>query len=582
MSAGVSQFQDFELDPNAYQLRRNGVIVRLERIPLELLCLLVDRAGELVSREEILAQIWGKDVFIDSEHSINTAIRKIRRALNDDADAPRLVVTIPAKGYRFVAPVLVSNAEIPNGELNTNQEAGLVALPSSVPASLHPETAKYRRAGLLSGAALLLIAGAFALIRYVWFQPSAPSPSSASSISREETAVPRLPDMPTIAVLPFTNLGEKPQQQYFSDGITDELITGLSRLPVLFVIARNSSFAYKGKAIKEGELGRELGAQYLLEGTVARTADRVRISIHLVYAATGTEMWAQPYDRPLQDLPAVQGEIVDGVVTTLGLIFRLRAMKVPHLGKALLSKNAEALDVFLRAVEYSWLMTKDDNARARQWAEKAILLDPTFAEAYAHLGWDYSRAVDLQFSQHPDVDLKTSSELALKALALDEGNFDALGLLSRKDLLQSRFDLAIANARRAIELNPNFALGYFLLGQALIFAGRPEEGLRATQRAMRLDPAASDFYGLNVGFAYLVTNRSTEAIPVLKRYVSLLPADLYAHLWLAIAYVELGRKTEPRAEAAEVVRSNPRDFLLPANQALAKQWKTDLRTAGIK
>jgi TolB-like protein/DNA-binding winged helix-turn-helix (wHTH) protein/cytochrome c-type biogenesis protein CcmH/NrfG len=582
MSAGVSQFQDFELDPRAYQLRRNGAIVRLERIPLELLCLLVDRAGQLVGREEILERIWGKGVFIDGEHSINTAIRKIRRALNDDAEAPRFVVTIPAKGYRFVASVHVPNDEIPNGELNTNQEAGQLALPVKVPARPHGDTAKSRRAGLLSAAALLLIAGAFALIRYAWFQPPAQSAPSASSVSREKLAVPRLPDMPKIAVLPFTNLGENAQQQYFSDGITDELITGLSRLPVLFVIARDSSFAYKGKTLKEAVLGRELGAQYLLEGTVARTADRVRISTHLVYAATGTEVWAQSYDRPLQDLAAVQVEIVDGVVTTLGLIFRLRAMKVPHLGNALLSKNTEAFDAFLRAVEYSWLMTKDDNARARQWAEKAILLDPTFAEAYAHLGWDYSRAVDLQFSQHPDVDLKTSSELALKALALDEGNFDALGLLSRNDLLQSRFDLAIANARRAIELNPNFALGYFLLGQALIFAGRPEEGLRATQRAMRLDPAASDFYGLNVGFAYLVTNRSTEAIPVLKRYVSLLPADLYAHLWLAIAYTELGRKTEARAEAAEVVRNNPRGFLLPANPALAKRWKIDLQIAGIQ
>src|SRR6266849_5334325 len=173
MSAESRYFEDFELDPSAYRLRRDGEVVRLERIPFELPCLLIEQRGRVVTREEILERVWGKGVFIDSENSINSAVRKIRRALNDDAEAPRFVVTIPAKGYRFVASVHVPNDEIPNGELNTNQEAGQLALPVKVPARPHGDAAKSRRAGLLSAAALLLIAGAFALIRYAWFQPPA-------------------------------------------------------------------------------------------------------------------------------------------------------------------------------------------------------------------------------------------------------------------------------------------------------------------------------------------------------------------------------------------------------------------------
>ena len=190
-------------------------------------------------------------------------------------------------------------------------------------------------------------------------------------------------------MLPFANLSGDPQQDYFSDGISDQLINDLSRLPGLFVIARNSSFAYKGKATKETEIGKELGVKYVLEGSVRKAADQVRIGVELVDASTGTEEWTARYDRPLKDIFGVQDEIVSRVVTTLGLIFKLDEMKLPHSGSIQPTDNLEAFDDGLRGAEYYWRVTKDDNAKARQWGQKAIDLDPKYAQAYAGLGWSH-------------------------------------------------------------------------------------------------------------------------------------------------------------------------------------------------
>src|SRR6266851_7840907 len=230
MSAGVSQFQDFELDPRAYQLRRNGAIVRLERIPLELLCLLVDRAGQLVGREEILERIWGKRVFIDGEHSINTAIRKIRRALNDDAEAPRFIVTIPAKGYRFVASLREAESSAAKDFLETAPTAAIGTPPEQT-------SPRYWSKSALSLAGMAFIVTAIVVVQHLSLRSPAPS---ASIPTAQKPALP-LPNMPSIAVLPFTNTSGYPQQEYFSDGITDELITSLSGFPDLFVVARSSS-----------------------------------------------------------------------------------------------------------------------------------------------------------------------------------------------------------------------------------------------------------------------------------------------------------------------------------------------------
>ena len=275
---------------------------------------------------------------------------------------------------------------------------------------------------MLSLAGLAIIVVTIVLVQNLSLKP----PHTHASIPPQEKPALPLPSIPSIAVLPFTNLSGDPQQEYFSDGISDQLINDLSRLPGLFVIARNSSFAYKGKTRKEQEIGKELGVKYVLEGSVQKAADQVRIGVELVDASTGTEMWTQRLR------PAAQGHLCGAgrdrgkVVTTLGLIFKLDEMKTPH-SSFRPTDNLEAYDDFLRGAEYFWRLTKDDNAKARQWYREAIKLDPKFGEAYALLGWSYWADAWNQWSENPQADLGRSSEVVHKALALDDSNSSALG-----------------------------------------------------------------------------------------------------------------------------------------------------------
>jgi adenylate cyclase len=210
-------------------------------------------------------------------------------------------------------------------------------------------------------------------------------------------------------VLPFANLSGDPRQEYFSDGISNQLIEDLSRLPGLFVIARNSSFAYKGKTIGEQEVGRELGVRYLLEGSVQKAPNQIRVGVQLVDASVGTEIWAQRFDRPLTDIFAVQDEIVKKVVTTLGLIFNSAEAKVPWGKPSAQTTNVEAYDDFLRAGEYMARFTKDDASTGRRWFEKALSLDPGYADAYTSLAWSYYFPVVFGWSENPAADLSDAS-----------------------------------------------------------------------------------------------------------------------------------------------------------------------------
>jgi adenylate cyclase len=395
-----------------------------------------------------------------------------------------------------------------------------------------------------------------------------------------------LPSIPSIAVLPFTNLSGDPQQEYFSDGIADQLINDLSRLPGLFVIARNSSFAYKGKATKEQEIGKELGVKYLLEGSVRKAADQIRIGVELVDATSGSEAWTARYDRPLKDIFAVQDEIVSKVVTTLGLILKLDEMKLPHGGEPRRTDNLEAFDDFLRASEYYWRLTKDDNATARRWLEKAIALDPNFSAAYSFAAGTYWTDAWNAWSTDPQADLRRSSELAQKALSLDDSNSDALATMSYLDWLENRrFDQAVADAQRAVAINPNHAANYLALSIADTSAVKPEAALHAIEQAIRLDPAARDYYGHILGLAYAEMGRYQEAVPILRRSAAAYPNLIAAHLALIVAYAELGRSRDARAEAAEVVRISPKyaaEKGVFEDEAWNKRVLGDLHTAGLK
>jgi adenylate cyclase len=435
---------------------------------------------------------------------------------------------------------------------------------------------------VLSLTGLVIIVATIVSVQHLSHKPQT---THASIPPQEKVALP-LPDMPSIAVLPFANLGGDPQQDYFSDGISDQLINNLSRLPGLFVIARNSSFAYKGKPTTESEIGKELGVKYVLEGSVRKAADQVRIGVELVDASSGTDEWTAHYNRPLKDIFAVQDEIVGKVVTTLGLIIKLDEVKFPHEGSFSATDNVQAYDDLLRAYGYFWRMNKDDNARAHLWIEKAMEQDPEFAEAYAGLAGTFWYAAWNQWSANPQSDFARARELAKKALALDDSNVDALDSLSYVDFLQGRFDQAVDDAQRAVAINPNYAAGYATLSDALNASGKPEEALRAAEKAIRLDPAAQDFYAYAVGDAYVELGRYDKGVVLLKRHLTVYPNNLVAYLFLAIADAELGRNQDARGEAAEVIRINPHFVLASVlgtkNFSLHKSWEPDLRMAGLK
>ncbi len=455
---------------------------------------------------------------------------------------------------------------------------------------------KYWRGGVLSLAGLATAIGTIVLVQHLSLKP----PRTSASIPPQEKQNPHpyplpqnsgrgaealpLPSIPSIAVLPFTNLSGDPQQEYFSDGVADQLVNDLSRVPGVFVIARNSSFAYKGKAVAEREIGKELGVKYVLEGSVRKAGGQLRIGVELVDASLGAQTWAQRYDRPLKDIFAVQDEVVGKVVTTLGLLFKLDEMKLPK-GSFRPTDNLEAYDDHLRGVAYLNRGTKDDNVQARRWEQEAIKLDPSFGEAYALLGLSYWVDVWSEWSADPQADVQRASELAHKALALDDSNSSALRLLSYVDWIQRRFDQAVADAERAVAINPNSAQAYDALGTALGTAAKLEEALRAAEKAMRLDPARQDFYASSAGVIYNEMGRYQDAVPLLKEALAAYPNNLSAHLAMTMAYVELGRDQDARAEAAEVMRISPHFAVLSGpfkDEALNKRVQSDFHKAGLK
>ncbi len=582
-SKEIFRFDDFELDRGTFELRRAGQPVPLQRLPFELLYLLIECRGQLVTRHQIIERLWGKTVFVDSENGINTAVNKIRRALNDDADEPRFVVTVPAKGYRFVAAMSLPNGEssglhlsqsaINGDELETAElpaEAGDAA--ARIGVEKQPVGKKYWRNVLLSVGLVLMVAAAVLALHFGLRPPASP-------------ALP-LPDQPSIAVLPFTNMSGDRQQEYFSDGITDDLITALSRIPNLFVIARTSSFTYKGKAATVQEVSRELGVKYILEGSVHKASDQIRITAQLVDATTGADLWAQHYDRPLKDIFALQDEIVQRIVTTLNLQLAVSEHGILITKR---TENLEAYDYFLRGVEFFTFgsPTKEPLEKARQMFEKAIELDSRYSDAYAQLGSVLLVGQTSQWSHDPD-GVDRTIKLEQQSIALDNSNAFAYAIMSFAYTLKRQYDLGITDAERALAFDPNSKDGYASMANALAYSGKPAEAVVAAQKAMRLDPRRRDFYSLFEGFSYMLMGSYERAIPLVKTYLASYPNFIPGHLDLIVCYVELGRNEEARAEAAEVMRINPefslaaQERISPLKEPLRERNYGDMAKAGLK
>ena len=393
-------------------------------------------------------------------------------------------------------------------------------------------------------------------------------------------------DIPSIAVLPFTNMSPDPEQGYFSDGMTEDLITDLSKISGLFVIARNSVFAYKGQTVDISEVSRTLGAQYLLEGGVRKAGQRVRINVQLINATTGGHEWAERYDRNLEDIFALQDEMTHRIAFALKVTLtseeqaRFRQAPTPNL---------DAYDCYLRGSEVSRNFTQERNTRARRLFKQAISLDPDYAAAYALLGLTYWTDWSHQWSSDPTQSLEQAFDLAQKAVALDNSLPVAHRILGFVSLWHKDYIQALAEGEQAVALGPSDAESLGSLGDILNFIGRPLDGLRMIEQAIRLNPHHPVYYHFWRAHTYYLMEQYEEAIATGKSVLMLTPSILPAHLYLTASYSEDGQEEEAHAAGAEFRRCLPQvslsflEQMLPyKDPAVTTRLLAALREAGLE
>jgi adenylate cyclase len=363
-----------------------------------------------------------------------------------------------------------------------------------------------------------------------------------------------LSNKPSIAVLPFTNLSGDPKQEYFSDGITNDIITDLSKFKRLLVIASNTVFTYKDKPVKAKRVSQELGVRYVLEGSVQKLSQKVRINAQLIDATTEHHLWAERYDRDLNDLFAVQDEIVQTIVATL-------AIQVSDAEKArAMRKDTASLDAYdyaMRGWQYFSRNTRSSNVKAKDMFRKAIELDPDYSGAYSALGWAYLMSSISGFTEFSVQSIQRASDLAKKALSLEKFSGSAHSLLGTCYIYQGRYDLAISELQRAIELNPNAPRSYHFLGWGLLFSSRTDDAIKALETTLRLNPNtyAGSFFLLGMG--YYLTGRYDDAIRILKQGLSREYNNAQVHIALTASYAQAGRLKDAASAAKMVLMLQP-------------------------
>jgi adenylate cyclase len=399
-------------------------------------------------------------------------------------------------------------------------------------------------------AILILIAAAVA----AWQFGLRSSLQALDKADPKKMALP-LPDKPSIAVLPFVNMTGDQSQDFFCDGLSESLITALSKVPQLFVISRDSTFSYKGKAVKTKQVSEDLGVQYVLEGSVQKAGDRVRVTAQLIDALKGHHLWADRYDREFKDLFVILDDISKQIVTALNV-------KLTHGESArVYSRGTENLDAYLKAQEAVWYAVHSTHTgleRARQLAEEAVALDPKFPYAYQALGTVHMHDALAGFSKNPRESLEVSNKMLQKAIELD-GSSDtatARAILAWNLAMLGQHDEAVAAAERAYELAPNSVL--YLYGTILAFSGRAEESLPLLKEALRLNPRPPNSYLRSLVVAHRLSGRFEEAIAYAKMAVQREPNDIISQASLTCLYSLAGREEEARAAAKEVMRINPR------------------------
>jgi TolB-like protein/Tfp pilus assembly protein PilF len=480
---------------------------------------------------------------------------------------------------RFLSSIKDQAASVP--EMETVQSHVEEAAAPVTPPEKQRTVMQRWRLGVVLVTMIVVIAGVAAVA--IWKLSIRPASVRVASV--EKMAFP-LPDKPSIAVLPFINMSEDPKQEFFSDGITEEIITALGKVPTLFVIARNSTFIYKGRSVKVQQVSEELGVRYVLEGSVRKDGNNIRIAAQLIDALAGHHVWAERYDRNLTDIFAVQDEITKKIITAMQVkLTEGEQARTAARG----TNNLEAYLKYLQARELSNRLNPESNALAKQLAEEAIALDPMYAWAYTVLAHTHIADSWMGTSKSPRDSIEKSIDLLQKAIILDDTCADSHRLLGYTFSMTGQHDKAVAEGEKAVALNPNSADSHMQFGKILTFAGRYEESIPELQKAIRLNPIPPNIYLYSLGISYTLTKQYDKAITWCEKAVRREPNSLFARLFLAAAYSRAGRNEEARIEAAEVLRINP-NFSLEKfaksvtykNQEDVEQTVSALRRAGLK
>ncbi len=403
--------------------------------------------------------------------------------------------------------------------------------------------------------------------------------------SRQQMAFP-LPNKPSIAVMPFLNLSSGPNQDFFCDGLSESLITALSKVPQLFVIAQDSTLKYKGKQVKTKEVSEELGVQYVMEGSVQRAGNRVRVTAQLIDALTGQHLWSERYDRNIKDIFDLQDEITMRILTEL----RVKIFTAGETGHVV-TKGTNNLEAYLKVWESVWYRNqnnKEANAVSKRLLEEAIRLDPNYAAAHIELSYTLAREVWLGVSESPQKTLANAMQEAQRAVELDSSSSEALAAVSNVFVLLHQHDKAIEVAEQAVRLNPNSVSAIYFLASSLNFSFRNEEALPLILQAIRFSPFVPAYY-YQLGVAYRETGKFEEGIEAVKKGRQLAPNSLFANVILASLYNFAGRNDEARVAAAEVMRVDPNFSLIryfkgiPWKEGPRREQILDsLRQAGLR
>jgi TolB-like protein/DNA-binding winged helix-turn-helix (wHTH) protein/Tfp pilus assembly protein PilF len=546
----IARFGVFELDLNTAELRKHGHKIRIHGQPIQILTLLTARAGELVTREELHQKLWPSDTYVDFEQGLNAAVKRLRQALNDSADNPRFVETLPRRGYRFIAPIeTIGGSQKPTdaGIVSVQEPVGENAL-SDIPKTII-ERGHLRSRLSWTGVALVSVL-ALAFLAIWIFRPATPARGIQS-----------------LAVLPLENLSHDASQEYFSDGMTDELITELGQINGLRVISRTSMMSYKDTRKSVRQIAKELNVDAVVEGTVLRSGGQVRITAQLIEAVTDKQVWSRSYEGELRDTLTLQNGVARAIAT------QIQTKLNPQEDAGLRSARAvdpEAYEAYLKG-RYFWnKRTGDGLTKAIRYFKTAIDKDPNYAQAFAGLADSYALAGDWQYGLlAPREAYPKAKAAATKALELDGTLGEAhISLALCLDGFDWDWDTAGREFIRGIELSPGYATGHHWYGWYLAHLGRNDEAISEMKKAESLDPL-SLIIGADLAEELLIARRYDEAIRQARKTLNLDPLFALAHRILGQIFVQQHRYNEGIAELQKAIELSPGGSASLSNLAYA-------------